>query len=133
MVHVASGQSISTQTQQQPTLSIANQNFAITAKLSLTSTQTQLLAYMKSNGKKVSTKALSSKVSTTTDKQLSDAVANSTYDATFKQVMQTQLTNYQKDLSAAYKQTKGPKGRQLLNQEYYGAQLLLTQLNSPAS
>lgn len=131
MIHILSG--TGQNGQQQAVLSASNQNFAATAQLSLTSAQTQLITYMKTNGKKASTKTLSLKVSPATDQQLTTAASNSTYDTTFKQIMQSKLTNYESALNAAYKQTKGPKGRKLLINEYKGAQLLLTQLNSPAS
>ncbi len=119
--------------QQQAVLSDSNQNFSATAKLSLTSAQTQLVTYMKTNGKKVSTKTLGLKVSPATDQQLTAAASNTTYDTTFKQIMQSKLTNYESALNTAYKQTKGPKGRKLLIDEYKGARLLQTQLNSPPS
>jgi hypothetical protein len=119
--------------QQQAVLSDTNQNFAATAKLSLTSAQQELIQYMANNGKKVKTKNLSLKIDPKVDEQLSTAASNSTYDPVFKQVMQDQLTSYEKAIQAAYKETSGPKGRALLQQEFQGAQLLLTQLNSPAS
>ncbi len=131
MIHILTNGTTAS-TQQQAVLSSADQNFAATAQLSLTSAQNQLIVYLKNNGKKVSTKTLNLKVSPATDQQLTTAASNSTYDTTFRQVMQSKLTNYEAALKAAYKQTKGRKGRQLLSNEYNGAQLLLTQLNSPA-
>jgi len=119
--------------QQQAALSTGDQNFAATAKLTLTSSQQQLIQYMANNGKKVKIKTLALKISPTIDQQLTAAANNSTYDSTFKQVMQSQLSDYQKALRAAYQQTPGPKGRALLNDEFQGAQLLLTQLNAPAT
>jgi hypothetical protein len=133
MIHILTNSAGQGGSQQQAVLSASNQNFAATAKLSLTSAQTQLITYMKTNGKKVSTKTLGLKISPATDQQLTTAASNSTYDTTFKQVMQTKLTDYETALGAAYKETKGPKGRKLLINEYNGAKLLLTQLNSPAS
>ena len=61
------------------------------------------------------------------------AAANNTYDSTYKQVMQTQFSDYQHALQAAYQQTHGPKGRQLLTDQFNGAKLLLVQLDGPAS
>lgn len=132
MIHIITNGTTAA-TQQQAVLSSADQNFAATAQLSLTSAQKQLVAYLKTNGKKISLKTLNLKISPAIDQQLTTAASNSTYDTTFKQVMQSKLTNYEAALKAAYKQTKGRKGRQLLSNEYNGAQLLLTQLNSPAS
>jgi hypothetical protein len=122
-----------TQGDQQTTLSGTNQNFAVTANAALTSAQAQLLAYMKTNGHKVSTKTLSMRVSANLDEQLKTAIANTTYDSTFKSVMQGQLSDYEQALRTAYKQTSGPKGRKLLSDQFNGAQLLLQQLNTPAN
>jgi hypothetical protein len=133
MIHILTNGAGTSGSQQQAVLSSDNQNFAATAQVSLTSAQSQLLTYMKNNGKKVSTKALSSGVSPSIDQQLTTAAGNSTYDSTFKGIMQTQLKNYETAINTAYKQTSGTKGRQLLIEEYNGAQLLLTQLNSPSN
>jgi hypothetical protein len=119
--------------QQQAVLSASDQNFAATAKASLTSAQQQLIDYMSINHKKVSDKALAQKVDPMIDQQLTAAAGNSTYDSTFKQVMQTKLTNYEKALRVAYQQTSGPKGRKLLSEDFQGAQLLLAELNLPSN
>lgn len=133
MIHIVTNATTGGQTQQQAALSASSQSFAVTAQMTLTSAQYQLLTYLKANHTKVSTKTLSLKVDAMTDQQLTAAAANSTYDSTFRQVMQTKLTEYQAALREAYKQTPGPKGRKLLDQEYQASKLLLTQLNSPAS
>jgi hypothetical protein len=132
MIHILTN-GAGSQNQQQAVLSDSTQNFASTASLSLTSAQQQLLTYMANNGKKVNAKKVTASIDTSTDQQLAAAAANSTYETTFKQVMQTELTNYEKALQAAYKQTTGPRGRKLLSDEFNGAQLLLTQLNTPSS
>lgn len=127
MIHLA------TNAGQQTGLSITNQNFAVTAQTTLTSAQTQLVTYLKTNGHKVGAKTLSLKVSTNLDQELTTAAGNSTYDSTFRETMQTQLNDYQQALRTAYQQTKGPKGRKLLSDQFKGAQLLKQQLNAPAS
>ncbi|HVV25515.1 MAG TPA: hypothetical protein VHC21_00575 [Candidatus Saccharimonadales bacterium] len=114
-------------------LSTTNENFAVTAQASLTSAQQQLITYLATNGHKVKTKTLSLKISSSLDQELQTAATNSTYDSTFKQTMQNQLSSYQQALRTAYAQTKGPKGRQLLSDQFNAAQLLLQQLNTPAS
>jgi hypothetical protein len=118
---------------QQISLSTTNQNFAVTADASLTSAQSQLLDYMKANGHKVKLKTLDLEISTTLDTQIKTAITNSTYDSTFKSIMQNQLSDYQQALRSAYQQTSGAKGRKLLSDQFNGAQLLIKQLNSPAS
>ncbi len=47
--------------------------------------------------------------------------------------MQSQLSDYQQALRAAYQQTSGPKGRKLLSDQFNASKLLLLQLNAPAS
>ncbi len=123
---------LSTNATQQQGLSTTSQNFAITAQLSLTSAESQLLTYLKNNGQKVSTKVLGQKVSASLDSQLTTAAGDSTYDATFQQIMQSQLTVYSQAMKQAYNGA-GPRGKALLNADYNGAQLLLKQLGSPAS
>lgn len=133
MIHIiTNGPGQAAQQAAQTALSPADQNFAATAQASLTSARHQLTEYMAKNGKKVSLKTLSAKLNPSIDQQLTSAAANTTYETTFKSIMSNQLKKYESDLRTAYNQTKGPKGRALLNQDYQGAQLLLDQLNSPA-
>jgi len=114
--------------EQQQGLSVASQNFAATAQAAVNSSQAALIQYIANNGTKIKTKDLNRKVSSSVDNQLQAAIAASTYDQTFQQIMQAQLTTYMHDLSRAYDQTKGPKGRALLSGDYKQAQLLTTQL-----
>lgn len=115
---------------QQTNTTVADQNFAATAQLSLTSSLADTVKYLANNGQKISTKILDSKVSTATDTQLVNAASAGTYDQTFQQVMQGKLTAYISDLQQAYRQTSGKNGHALLSDEYKQAQLLLTQLNA---
>jgi hypothetical protein len=125
MVHLATNAAL------QKDLSVNNQNFAATAKTSLSSTQSQVITYLDSNHVKVKAKALNRKLSLATDKQLTAAAAATTYNQTFQEVMNTQLNGYVTDLKQAFKLTKGQKGHALLNDSYDQAQLLLKQLNTP--
>jgi hypothetical protein len=115
---------------QPASLSSNNKAFAITAQLSLASAQSDLVTYLQNNGKKVKPKTLNQTIDLSLDKQFVAAATNNTYDQLFQQTMQNKLNEYEQALKIAYGQTKGPKGRQLLNQEFNGAQLLLKQLNS---
>jgi len=121
--------------QQQTPVSTTNKNFAATAQLSVLSSQASLVHYMALNGKKVNLKILSLKINPALDNRLTTAAAATTYDQTFQEIMNNQLTNYIGDLQQAYQQTRGKNGRALLNDCYNQAQLLSTQLNSspPAS
>ncbi len=114
-------------------LSTTDKYFAITAKLSLTSSQSQLLKYLAANNTKVSPKMLSLKVSSAIDQQLAAALAATTYDQTFKEVARAKLTTYSTDLQRVFQQSKGTKGSLLLQSNYTQAQLLLTQLDAPAT
>lgn len=126
IVHLAS----SVTQQQQTPVSTTNKNFATTAQLSVLSSQASLIHYMALNGKKVNLKILSLKINPALDSRLTTAAAATTYDQTFQEIMNNQLTNYIGDLQQAYQQTKGKNGRALLNDCYNQAQLLSTQLNA---
>lgn len=118
---------------QQQSISPTNKNFALTAQLSLGSAQANLLKYLSANGTKVKDKQLTSKISSSVDTSLTTAVANSSYNQVFQTTMQAQLNGYIQGLKQAYNQDKGAKGRALLKDDYNQAQLLLLQLNTPAS
>jgi len=124
---------LTTNAVQQQGLSTTNMNSALTTQLSLTSGQHDILTYLRNNHVKVKTKQLNLQVSAALDTQLTTAAAASTYNQTFHDIMKTKLTTYTQTLKQTYTQTKGPKGRALLSQEYDGAQLLLQQLDTPAS
>lgn len=105
----------------------AAKNLAASATLSAQSAQQNLLVYLQKNGRKVSAKELALKQSPTVDATLKDAVAASNFDAVYLQTMQTQLQTYERDLTTAFNNTKGAKGRELLRQQYKSAQLLTAQ------
>lgn len=132
MVHLTS-QAIDQSQSQQAALSQDVLNFSVTAKASLSSDQNQTVTYLKSNGKKVKSGTLNKKVSATTDEQLTTAASNSTYESTYTNLMQTALKNYQTALKQTFANTTGVKARQLLNQEYVSAQLLLQQLQASSA
>lgn len=113
-------------------LTNTNRNFAITAEVSLKSSQQKLLNYLRENKKKIDSKQLNLNISSETDKELETAAKNGTYNKDFYDLMKTKLNRYQTSLTQTYKQTKGPKGRELLSNEYKKAQLLAKQLDAPA-
>jgi hypothetical protein len=118
---------------QQATLSTENQNFSTTAQLSLSSAQSDLLKYLKANHQKVSVKQLNLKVSRQVDTELQNASAATTYNQTFNEIMQAQLSNYMSQLKAAYQTSESDKGRALLNDQYTQAQLLQDQLKAAST
>jgi hypothetical protein len=115
-------------------LNEVNQNFAITARLSLTSAQSELIQYMSKNGTTINAKDLGIKISATTDQKLTSAATNNTYNETFKTIMQTKLTEYQKDMQQLYAdKATGKTGKALLDKDYAAAGLLIEQLNATAN
>jgi len=106
----------------------STKQFAITTQLSVGSAQTDLLAYLKKNGVKYSPKQLGLTHSLTTDQQLTSAAAASLYDQTYDSIMKSQLQTYSSDLKVAFTATHAAQLRTLLNNDYKGAQLLLTQV-----
>lgn len=115
------------------TLSASNQDFVGTGILSMTDQQTSFMTFLANYGVKPSPVQLNAKISTSLDNQLTAAGAASTYDQTFTQIMENQLSSYMADLSYAYKTTSIPQGRTLLQKDYIGAKLLLRQLKTSYS
>jgi len=124
---------LATNADQQPDLSTTNKNFTATAELSLGSAQSQLIKYLSTNGTKVTAKQLALKISSQTDARLTTSAAATTYNQTFKEIVNDKLTTYVTDLQQTYNHTSGNKGKALLSDQYQQAQLLITQLNSSAS
>jgi hypothetical protein len=106
-------------------------NLAETVQLSLTSAQQQLLTYLQVNGHALSTTQLSAPKALKTDQALTAAEAASNFDPVFAGIMQTGLQSYAQDIKTAYA-VAGPKGKLLLQKDYSGAQLLLTQSSALA-
>ncbi len=120
---------LSTNASTQTAISTTNKNSATTTKAVLTSQQAQLLGYLKKQKQAVSESKLGLKISSRVDKQLADALASSTYDTTYHDVVKSQLTDYGLAIQAAYKATPGLNARKLLNAEYDSAVLLQKQLD----
>lgn len=106
-----------------------DRNLASTTELSLTSARSQLIQYARLQNQKITLKQLVYIGSKSVDAQLAASAAASTYDATFKQILKSQLSEYQLSLKQAFSRTEGSKGRELLNSQYDGATLLIRQLD----
>jgi hypothetical protein len=117
----------------QQNVTTATSQFAVTTNASIGSAQLTLLSFLKANGVKYSQKQLGLGHSAATDQQLSTAASASLYDQTFDSVMKAQLQKYSADLKSAYNDNKGSKLRALLNTDYKGAQILLTDISQPTS
>ncbi len=109
--------------------STSTKQFAITTQLSVASAQTDLLALLKKNGVVYSVKQLSLTQSAATDQQLATAASASLYDQTFDTIMKSQLQTYSNDIKTVFVTSKSATLRTLLNNDYKGAQLLLTQVS----
>jgi hypothetical protein len=103
------------------------QNFAANAGASLTTSEQNMLAYLKQNGVKLSNKQLLLKMNSKTDAALTAAKESGTYDSTFVSEMQSELTSYQAALNTAEKSAAGKTEKQVLNDAINGAVLLLKQ------
>jgi len=103
------------------------QALALSVELSITSANVQLTKYATSQGIKLDPKLLTLKHSATADTQLAAAKSNDTYDATLISVLQNDLASYSQALKTAYSSAPGPKGRQLLSDQFDAAQLLIQQ------
>lgn len=113
--------------QQGANIAADTSQFVQTANLSLTSSQQQLYAYAKSQRISLNKKTIGL-VDPKPAQQLTAAAANGDYDLVFNRIIQNELTAYEADLSKAYSQTKGPKGKALLKTEYQNVELLKKQL-----
>lgn len=114
-------------------LTLADQNFAQTALLSLQAAQNQTLTFLTDNGYKISPQQLALDYNSSVDLQLKNALAANDFDSVFKADMQSQLNYYLQDLRSAYDTTRSIVGRQILDKQYNEAKLLMTGLNSPTS
>jgi hypothetical protein len=111
-------------------LSPETKNFAITAQFTITSDQQQLVAYLAKNGAKLSDKQLGLKHSAQNDQNLTTALSAGVYDQTFNGIMKTEMTSYARDLTTAYKSTKGITGRKLLKADYSSALVFLSRIKN---
>lgn len=103
-------------------------NLAITIELTMDTEQKRTVNYLSSKGTKISAKDLKLKQNATTDQQLASAKSTSTYDLTYAQIMQTQLTNYSNSLKALYDKTKSKTEQSILSDFYTQTQLLISQI-----
>lgn len=111
-------------------ISTANANAAATIELAVTSDSQELRSYMKTAGIKVDPKKLIYPSSKATDEQLAASASAGTYNTTYGDILDTQLTEYQASLKNAYNKTSEKNGREILNKQYDGATLLIKQLET---
>lgn len=114
----------------QPSISSENKSVAVTANVALGSAQSELVGYLATQGRQVKPKELALKRSAATDEQLTAALAATTYNSVFPEVLKTQLTLYEQDLQRAYGKTSGKNGRAILDKQFKDARLLTEKLNA---
>jgi len=102
------------------------QNLAITTQLSLLSNQHAMLGLLNGDGQKLAAKDLVLKKNASTDAQLTTAAQNGTFDATFVQILDSELSNYGSALQTAYKSSKSSSEKQVLQASYNNVTLLLS-------
>lgn len=103
------------------------QNFVTNVSASITSSQSQILSYMKSHGTKVGSKTLALDQNAQTDTALSAAQSANNYDDAVAQDLVSQLQAYQVLLKTTFTQTNSTSAKQILQQNYNGAALLIKQ------
>ena len=105
-------------------------NFAANAQASVRSDQTQLLAVVTKAGTKTDAKVLALKRDADTDTLLASAKSTNTLDASFKQILEAELTAYALAIQTAHKETSSKTTKALLAEQFQSAKLLLQQLQA---
>jgi hypothetical protein len=102
-------------------------DFAVSTNLNMTSAEHEYVTFLGNHGVKLSTKLLAGGQNSQTDKTFASALESGTFDATFQQTLQSELTSYQQSLKAAYAKTTNTLTRAELSRLYQQATLLLQQ------
>jgi hypothetical protein len=124
---------LTTNAAEQDDLPETTRNFVVTAQLSLSSTQKELLTYMDSNGSGINTKLLNQTVNAGLDEELAAAVSNSSYDRVFREILKEQLVDYQQALERTFDNTDGPNGQKILEDAFQESELLLKLLDGKST
>lgn len=103
-------------------------NIAIISAETMRSDQLTLTAYLKKNGKKVSTKELAADKNAQTDTQLTQAEQDNHFDSTFTTVLAKEVASYQKSLKDAHDHVSSSNGKRLLEKMYTNAATLSEKL-----
>lgn len=101
----------------------STKDLAVNTSLALTSAKVQTVALIK--GKKAGDKQLGLTKSSKTDSTLATAAANNQYDAKFVEILTAKLKAYQTKVKAAYSGAKTAKEKQVLQDAFNGATLLI--------
>ncbi len=102
----------------------STRNFAVTCSAGVTANQKELLAYMQQQNLAFDGKLLGLKANGKVDSQLKSAISSSTYDDTFRGIMQGQLKSYEASIENQLTITTGANAREVLNKSQRSAALL---------
>lgn len=102
----------------------STRNFAVTCSAGVAANQTELLAYMQKQNLSFDGKLIGLKASGQVDSRLKSAASSSTYDATFREIMQGQLKSYEASLESQLTTTTGANARDVLSKSQRSAELL---------
>lgn len=105
-------------------------NFVSNVEISVSSSQTQVLAYLAAHGTKLNSKTLALKQNAQTDTLLTNAATAGTYDSTVASTLVTELKAYAQTLNTTYKQASNSESKALLQKCYAAAAALIAQGNS---
>lgn len=104
-------------------------NLAVTTKLSLISSQTDINKLAKAKGADVTTKSLALGKDASVDKALTTATQTNQFDKVFSQVMKKELVEYQAMLKKLYDGTDSKKTKSGLSSAFTSAGILATEAN----
>lgn len=108
-----------------------NRNFAVNCVTGITTDQARLAGYLKQRGFKYSSKALSGLSSKQTDQTVTSATASSSFDDTYRQISEKQLTVYGSALAQELAAPNLPdQARTLLETATANNKLLIQQIQT---
>lgn len=105
--------------------SSATQSLAVSTKLSVASSQQDIIIYLEGKDRKMNGKKLAANLNSKTDASLTTAANNAKFDEVFTTTLIQQLTQYRKNLSKYYDATGNKQQRQLLQEAYKQADDIL--------
>jgi hypothetical protein len=100
-------------------------SYALTAKLSVTSQQQKLIAYLESKNVKLSKEELAAKQDKSVDEALDAATSSNRFDEAFNEELTGQLNNYATDLQEAFDSTSNQNGKTVLSDSYSSTAIIL--------
>lgn len=102
-------------------------NLAVTARFSLTNTQTSITALAKKAGAPTDAASISAGLDKKIDAKLADAELNNRFDEEFTATLQELLDAYQKELKNIYEQTTNSNDKKTLEQAYNSTVQLISE------